>query len=70
MGVQLNDTEVVCCFCGETLLLNHAAIIIIQPNIESEEQQQLFCHKNHLIEKLDKSVPLHPDFFEDQYGNN
>jgi len=65
MSGQLNETEVICCFCGEALFLKDAAILIIQPNIESDEQQQLFCHKNHLIEKLDKSVPLHPDFFNE-----
>lgn len=59
------NKEVMCCFCGKSLALKDAAIIIIQPSIESEEKQQLFCHKNHLVERIDKSIPLHPDFFDD-----
>jgi hypothetical protein len=56
--------KVVCCFCGEGLLLKDAAVLNVQPNIESDEVQQLFCHKNHLTERMHKSIVLHPDFFE------
>jgi len=55
---------VVCCFCGESLLLKDAAIITVQPKLENDEQQQLFCHREHLVEKVHKSIFLHPDFFE------
>jgi hypothetical protein len=69
MDGNLNDI-VVCCFCGESLLLKEAAILIVQPNILNEEKQQLFCHRNHLIEKLDKTIILHPDFFVEENKNN
>lgn len=65
MDGNLNN-KVVCCFCGEGLFLKEAAILTIQPNIQSEEKQQLFCHKNHLVEKMDKSIFLHPDFFDEE----
>lgn len=65
MDGNLND-KVECCFCGEELLLKEAAILTIQPNIKSEEKQNLFCHKNHLVERIVKSIPLHPDFFDDE----
>ena len=57
--------KVICCFCGEYLPIKNAAVIIVQPSVESQETQQLFCHKKHLIERINKSVPLHPDFFDD-----
>lgn len=59
------NEKVVCCFCNKELLLTEASILIIQPSINSEESQTLFCHKNHLVEKIDKSIFLHPDFFDD-----
>ena len=65
MDGNLNN-KVVCCFCGESLFLKDAAVLTAQPNFESDEMQQLFCHKNHLVERVDKSIPLHPDFFEDE----
>ncbi|HMW32523.1 MAG TPA: hypothetical protein PLH27_00830 [bacterium] len=57
--------KVICCFCGKTLPLEEATILTIQPNIKSGEKQNLFCHKNHLMERLIKSIPLHPDLFDD-----
>jgi hypothetical protein len=65
-GQLNNDSEVMCCFCGKTLRLQEAAIISIQLNIQSAESQQFFCHKRHLVEVLDKSIPLHPDFFDEE----
>ena len=61
-----NKEKVVCCFCGETLLIENAALLIVQPNYLGDEKQQLFCHKNHFVEKIDKSIFLHPDFFEQE----
>lgn len=58
--------KVVCCFCGATLYLKDAAILIVQANFQNDEKQQLFCHKNHFAERIDKSIPLHPDFFEEE----
>jgi len=60
------NSKVVCCFCGEELFLEEAAVLTIRPDIKSEERQNLFCHKNHLVESIIKSIPLHPDFFEDE----
>ena len=61
----LNKNEVICCFCGRSLLITKAAVLNIQPNIQSNENQCLFCHKYHLVQLIDKSIPLHPDFFKD-----
>lgn len=65
MDGNFKNKEVICCFCGEALLLINAAVITIKPRVDSEEIQELYCHKNHLVEKIDKSIPLHPDFFDD-----
>ncbi|MGB4415797.1 MAG: hypothetical protein WBI53_13055 [Paludibacter sp.] len=65
MDGNLNN-NVICCFCGEELPFEEAAVLTIQPNIKSEEKQNLFCHKNHLVERVIKSIPLHPDFFDDE----
>jgi hypothetical protein len=51
-------------FGGETLPLVEAALLVVYPNVESNESQQLFCHKEHLAERILKEIPLHPDFFE------
>ena len=56
--------NVVCCFCGESLLLLNAIILNVQPNARSEEAQRLFAHKHHFTEKINKAIPLHPDFFK------
>jgi len=60
-----SNNKVVCCFCGEELFIEEATILIIQPNIKSEERQYLYCHKNHLVERIVKFIPLHPDLLED-----
>lgn len=57
-------SEVICCFCGESLSLDQAGVLIALPNIDSDEKQQLFCHKNHFVESLIKTIPLHPDFLK------
>ncbi len=59
-----NNLEVMCCFCGNYLPISKALVLSIVPTICSEESQQLFSHKNHFVEKVVKSIPLHPDFFE------
>lgn len=65
MDGLLNKNEVVCCFCGNSLSIEEAVILNVQPNIESEESQTLFSHKEHFIKALDKTIMLYPDFFED-----
>ncbi len=51
-----NSEQVICCFCGESLNMEDAMMLIVYSNINNEEGQQLFCHKEHFIEKLDKSI--------------
>jgi len=63
MEDAVQELEVVCCFCGNGLLLAAAAVLTVRPSWNSEEQQQLFCHKAHLVEALLPSIVLHPDFF-------
>ena len=59
------NCKVICCFCGESLSIEDAAVIIVKPGFEGEEAQELFCHKQHLLEKFEKGVILHPDFYAD-----
>ena len=56
-----NDDKVVCCFCGKSLPLKDAVILAVQTNVDNQEIQQLFCHKKHFVEKIDKTIVLHPD---------
>lgn len=61
MALIDNKLDVVCCFCGEALDVNEATILFMYSNADSEVGQQLFCHRKHLIEKLDKSIILYVD---------
>lgn len=65
MDGQLNNIEVICCFCGGALFMKDAVLLTVQPSVEQEETQQLFCHKAHFVSLIDKSVPLHPDLLDD-----
>lgn len=66
MDGQFNkNSEVICCFCGKSVDVKDAIILNVQPSIESDEVQNFFSHKKHFTEKLDKSIPLHPDFFDE-----
>lgn len=60
-----SELEVVCCFCGESLLIESALILNLQIGFESDASQQLFCHKKHFIDKIHKSIFLDPDLFEE-----
>lgn len=65
MAGNFNE-KVICCFCGQSLLINDAAVLVIQPSVKSEEEkQQLFCHRKHLVQCMSKEIFLHPDFLED-----
>lgn len=69
MDGQFNkNSEVMCCFCGNYLPIKNALVLSVYPNLESEESQNLFSHKSHFVERLVKSIPLHPDFYEED-GN-
>ena len=56
--------EVICCFCGKSLPYHKAMVINVQSNVNSEEVLQLFCHRNHFKERLDKSISLYIDIDE------
>ena len=62
MDGNYSTEKVVCCFCGKEVLLGEAVILNVQANIQKEEIQQLFCHKNHFIERIDNSIPLYLEF--------
>jgi hypothetical protein len=68
MDGNLNN-NVMCCFCGETITLEDAVVLTIQSNYKNDEKQQLFSHKTCFIERVNKSVVLHPDFFDDDLTN-
>jgi hypothetical protein len=55
MDNKINNLEVVCCFCGETLFMNEAVLLTARPSLENDESQNLFCHRVHLTEKIHKS---------------
>lgn len=59
--VGINKKElVICCFCGNTLYENKAALLLIYPEEDREEAQSLYAHKKCLVSKLDKNLVLHP----------
>ena len=58
--------SVVCCFCGQSLMFSEAATMIVQPNPEVAESQQLFCHRSCLIGAVDDAIVLHPDFYDEE----
>ena len=60
------SNNVVCCFCGDSLPLENAIILNVQPNSNSEEVQKSFAHKQHFTEKIIRTIPLHPDFFDEK----
>jgi len=62
MDGNYSAEKVVCCFCGEEVLLGEAVILNVQANIQSEEIQRLFCHKNHFTERINSSIPLYLEF--------
>jgi hypothetical protein len=64
------NNNVMCCFCGETISLEEAVVLTVQSNIKNEEKQQLFSHRVCLVERVDKSVVLHPAFFDDDFDND
>ena len=49
--------EVICCFCGNSLEIDLAVLLLMYPNINAEETQQFYCHKNCLNERLHESIP-------------
>ncbi|GAB2986270.1 hypothetical protein GCM10027049_26900 [Mucilaginibacter puniceus] len=55
------NNEVVCCFCGLGLKIQEAVLLVVYPVYNNDESQQLYCHREHLKEKLIESIPLHPD---------
>ena len=60
------DEMAVCCFCGNSLREQEAVLLVLHPPGVREESQSLYAHRRCLLEKLDPSVPLHPDLMEDE----
>jgi hypothetical protein len=60
MDGKLNNELVVCCFCGESLEINEAIIIVVYININEEETQQFYCHREHFVNAMHKTIFLHP----------
>ena len=52
MGGNFNNT-IMCCFCGEAIILEEAVVLTIQSNYKNDEKQQLFSHKTCFIERMD-----------------
>jgi len=49
MDGQFNkNSEVTCCFCGESLFVKDAIVLNVQPSVESDEMQTFFRIKNIL----------------------
>ncbi len=56
---------VVCCFCGQSLSERDAVRMVIFPPDAEGESQTLYCHRKHLLQHLDRSVPHHPALDDD-----
>jgi hypothetical protein len=56
------NKDIICCFCGDLTAVKNAVVLSIRPNIDAEESQDLFGHKECLKSVLDTSVVnyLHP----------
>jgi len=54
-----------CCFCGLDMPIEKSTILTIYPNYNSDEAQNIFSHKKCLRERLQNTIPLHPDLLED-----
>lgn len=52
--------NVVCCFCGVSLLESDAVRIVVWPTRERDESQKLHSHRICLLNKLHPEVPAHP----------
>ena len=64
MDGNLNNLAL-CCFCGDSVAVSEAIVLTVALNMNSEESQTFFAHKQHFVEALNKNIPLDPDFFED-----
>jgi len=62
----MNDNEifVMCCFCGERVIISLAVQINIKPSQITNETQTLYCHSKCNDKVLHKDVPRHPDLTE------
>jgi hypothetical protein len=60
----MDGNKVICCFCGKNMEMFESVSIQIFPIFNKDESQQLFCHKKCLVEKLHKSIPIHPELLE------
>jgi len=52
-----SQTQVICCFCGQSIAFDNAIEITIKPERESGEIQAIYSHSKCLDKVLDKSVP-------------
>ena len=59
------ESKVLCCFCGKFFDLKDSLVLAVFPNIESEESQGLYCHKKCFVDRINKSIILHPDITND-----
>jgi hypothetical protein len=55
-----SSATVVCCFCGQQLVMARAVTLVVHPPDVDDESQTLFCHSRCLVERLDARVPHHP----------
>jgi len=51
-----------CGFCGHPVEVAFAVTMVLYPPSTDDESQTLYCHGSCLIERLDRSIPLHPGF--------
>lgn len=53
------EMKVVCCFCGKSLSIDKAMVLVVYLSIDSKVGQQLCCHRECLQCRLDPSIPLY-----------
>ena len=64
-GIEMSE-KMICCFCGESVDIDKTVVLQVYPFYNSDEFQQLYCHKKCLTDKMDKTIPQHPDLIEDE----
>ena len=56
-----DDTlQLQCCFCGNQIVTATPDPITLTVHIDSDEEQNVFCHYRCLKRVVDPSVPLYP----------
>jgi len=62
---SVNEDSVVCCFCLGKMRMSEAAAIVVEPPGARDEPQGLWAHPTCLMERVHRSVPMHPTLWRE-----